>query len=113
MAKITAVFSHPTDIFGPALIPVEVSNQSGSVVFREPIPLGNFSTLPYNFEPGTYLVRGTLPSGEVAAGMVDLREAASAQAFLRAQMALTVGKQILAGFGDCFMQANGGQYVLQ
>jgi hypothetical protein len=82
MAKISVQFSHPTDIFGAALIPVEVSNEAGNIIFREPVPLDENATLSYDFKPGTYLVRGSLPSGEIAASTVDLRTADSVLASL-------------------------------
>lgn len=83
MARITIQFSHPTDDSNLALIPVEVSDAGGNTVYRHAVPLSTNAELNYDFKPGSYLVRGTLPSGEFTACTVDLSKASSTVAVLR------------------------------
>lgn len=72
MSLITTTFSNPTAYSQSALIPVEVSDSSGTIVYRQAVPLAQNASLNYDFKPGVYLVRGFLPSGEIAAATVDL-----------------------------------------
>jgi hypothetical protein len=59
---------------GEAFAPAEVVNPSGDVAFRGPIPVGS-STPPLELElaPGPYLIRATLPSGEVVSESKDVQ----------------------------------------
>jgi hypothetical protein len=83
MARITVQFFHLLDDSHLALIPVEVSNDRGNIIYRQAVPLSTNASLDYDFEPGSYLVRGSLPSGEIAACTVDLTNTPSAVAMLR------------------------------
>jgi hypothetical protein len=83
MARITVQFFHPTDDSDLALIPVEVSNDQGNIIYNQAVPLSTNAELNYDFKPGSYLVRGSLPSGEFAACTVDLTNTPSAVAVLR------------------------------
>jgi hypothetical protein len=83
MARITIQFVHPTDDSNFALIPVDVSNDRGTIIYSQAVPLSANAELDYDFKPGSYLVRGSLPSGEFAACTVDIKETQSAVAVLR------------------------------
>jgi hypothetical protein len=83
MALITAQFGYPAGDSDGALVPVEVSDDKAQIIYRQAVPLGASAVLSFDFQPGRYLVRANLPSGEIAASTVDLTNAPNATALLR------------------------------
>src|SRR5262245_5942860 len=82
MSFIQSSFAYPANETDAALIPLEVSNDHAETIHRESVPLEP-KVLAREFDPGTYLVRATLPSGEVIGQTVTVGADSTAKVMLR------------------------------
>ncbi len=82
MSQIQTRFAYGAGDSENALIPLEVFNAKSETVYRDSVRMGS-AVLKRDFDPGTYLVRATLPSGEVLSKTVEVKADRSVEVLLR------------------------------
>jgi hypothetical protein len=85
VSHIVTRFAHYMAEYESTIVPVQVFDSTSKQVFSKPVPLTSTgSRLEQDFGPGTYLIRVTLPSGEILANTIEIQDdGKDAQAVLK------------------------------
>jgi kumamolisin len=86
MSNIFTSFAHYMAEYEGVMVPVQVFDATSNQIFAKPVPLNSTgSLLGQDFGPGTYLVRATLPSGEVLADTVAVESGKDVKAVFKSK----------------------------
>src|SRR5438132_1177722 len=81
MSTLRIQFGEQTADTGSAFVPMEVINNNFEQVWKQPAALGLVTEV--EVDPGNYLVRAHLPSGDIAAAQAEVGSGATKDVYLQ------------------------------